>query len=226
MKWVISGLTSVILIVSNTISLQLQDRLVSISLRSVLGIVAAYVMATAWSSCRWLLPPRGGFSICETAHRMWLGMLSTALEEELKVPDFAEWLNSYYLLSFHCFPLFLYILTSLIKLILWLNIFPDQRQAEDTGDKDHRVPLHFSRTVPTRRLWWWCISDPVFSTFIFPVSRPASTAAAVEYSVPTHRPWSHICISISCAFSPISLLEMLSFFFFCPLTPPLILQMC
>ena len=45
-------------------------------------------------------------------------MLSTALEEELKVPDFAEWLNSYYLLSFHCFPLFLYILTSLIKLIL------------------------------------------------------------------------------------------------------------
>ena len=37
----VSGLTSVILIVLNTVSLQLQDRFVSISLRSVLGIVAA-----------------------------------------------------------------------------------------------------------------------------------------------------------------------------------------
>ena len=37
----VSGLTSVILIVLNTVSLQLQDRFVSISLRSVLGFVAA-----------------------------------------------------------------------------------------------------------------------------------------------------------------------------------------
>ena len=34
-----------------TVNLQLQGRFVPISLRAVLGIVAAHVMATAWSSC-------------------------------------------------------------------------------------------------------------------------------------------------------------------------------
>ena len=48
---VISGLTSIILIVLSTVSLQFQGWFVSISLRPILGIVAAYVMATVWSSC-------------------------------------------------------------------------------------------------------------------------------------------------------------------------------
>ena len=39
-------LTSVILIVISTVRLQFQGQLVTISLRSVLGTVAAYVMAT------------------------------------------------------------------------------------------------------------------------------------------------------------------------------------
>ena len=89
MKLVIGGLTSVILIVLSTVNLQFQGRFVPISLRSVLGIVAAYVMATVWSSCSSLLPSAGGFSIYETDHRTWLRILSVALKEELKVLDFA-----------------------------------------------------------------------------------------------------------------------------------------
>ena len=51
LKLVIGGLTSVILIVLSTVSLQFQDWFVPIALRPVLGIVAAYVMVTVWSSC-------------------------------------------------------------------------------------------------------------------------------------------------------------------------------
>ena len=43
---VISGLISVILVVSGTVNLQFQGKFVSISLRPVLGIVEAYVMGT------------------------------------------------------------------------------------------------------------------------------------------------------------------------------------
>ena len=50
-KLVIGGLTSTILIVLGTVNLQFPGRFVPISLRPILGIVAAYVMATAWSSC-------------------------------------------------------------------------------------------------------------------------------------------------------------------------------
>ena len=49
-KVVISGLTSVILVVLGTVNLQFQDPFVSISLRPVLGIAAGYVMDTVWSS--------------------------------------------------------------------------------------------------------------------------------------------------------------------------------
>ena len=46
---VIGGLTSVILIALSTVNFQFQGLFVSISLRPVLGIVAACVMATVWS---------------------------------------------------------------------------------------------------------------------------------------------------------------------------------
>ena len=49
-KLVLSGLTSVILIVLSTINLQFQGQLVAISLRPVLRIVAAYAVGTVWSS--------------------------------------------------------------------------------------------------------------------------------------------------------------------------------
>ena len=74
--------------VLSTVSLQFQGRFVPISLRPVLGIVAAYVMTVVWSSCSSLLPPGGGFCIYKTACRIWLRILSKTLEEELKVLDF------------------------------------------------------------------------------------------------------------------------------------------
>ena len=51
LKLVISDLTSVILNVLGTVNLQFQGRFVSIFLRPVLRIPAAYVMVTVWSSC-------------------------------------------------------------------------------------------------------------------------------------------------------------------------------
>ena len=48
---VLGGLTNIILIVLGKVNLHFQGWFVSISLRPVLGIVAAYVMATVWSSC-------------------------------------------------------------------------------------------------------------------------------------------------------------------------------
>ena len=62
LKSVIAGLTSVILIVLSTVNLQFQGRFIPISLRPVLGIVAANVTATVWPSCSSLLPP-GGVSV-------------------------------------------------------------------------------------------------------------------------------------------------------------------
>ena len=48
---VICGLINIILVVLGTVNLQFQGRFVPISLRPVLRIVAAYVMAIVWSSC-------------------------------------------------------------------------------------------------------------------------------------------------------------------------------
>ena len=51
LKLVISGLTSIILVVLGTVTLQFQGALVPISLRSALRIVAAHILGTVWSSC-------------------------------------------------------------------------------------------------------------------------------------------------------------------------------
>ena len=51
LKLVIGGLTRVILIVLSPVSLRFQGQLVPISLRPVLGIVAAYVLGTVWPFC-------------------------------------------------------------------------------------------------------------------------------------------------------------------------------
>ena len=50
LKLVISGLTSVIVLILGTVNLQFQHQFVSSSLRPVLRIVAAYVMTTVWTS--------------------------------------------------------------------------------------------------------------------------------------------------------------------------------
>ena len=90
-KLVTGGLISVILVVLGTVNLQFQGHFVPISLRPVLGIVAAYVMATVWFghhivnffSIWWV------FQYLQEAHRIWLRILSLALEKELKILDFA-----------------------------------------------------------------------------------------------------------------------------------------
>ena len=51
LKLVISDLISIILIALSTVSLQFQHWFISISLWPILRIVAAYIMATVWSSC-------------------------------------------------------------------------------------------------------------------------------------------------------------------------------
>lgn len=51
LKLVIGSLTRVILIILSTINLQLQGQFVSIFLPLILGIVAASIVATVWSSC-------------------------------------------------------------------------------------------------------------------------------------------------------------------------------
>ena len=50
-KLVISGLTSIILIVLGTVNLQFQRPFVHISVQAILKIVAAHVLGTVWSSC-------------------------------------------------------------------------------------------------------------------------------------------------------------------------------
>ena len=50
-RLVIGGLTSIILVVLGTVNLQFLGRFVSIPLRPILGIMAAYVMGRVWSSC-------------------------------------------------------------------------------------------------------------------------------------------------------------------------------
>ena len=50
-KLVISGLTSIILVVLGIVNPQFQGALVPISWRSALRIVVAHILGTVWSSC-------------------------------------------------------------------------------------------------------------------------------------------------------------------------------
>ena len=66
-----------------------------------------------------LLPLGRGFSIYKIVQRTWLRILPIALEEEVKVFDFIEWLNYYYFILLDYIPLFLRFLTSLLKATIW-----------------------------------------------------------------------------------------------------------
>ena len=50
-KLVISGLTSINLIVLGSVTLQFQGPFVPVSLWSIIRIVATHVLGTGWSSC-------------------------------------------------------------------------------------------------------------------------------------------------------------------------------
>ena len=58
--------------------------------------------------------------------RSWTWASRVALEEDLKILDFAYWLNYYYLVTLDCFPFLLHVLTSLIKLTCWQKFFPQK----------------------------------------------------------------------------------------------------
>ena len=85
----IGGLSSSILIVLETVSLQLQSWFAPISSRPVLGILAAYVhvyrLVIMWLTS----PPGRGFSMFGTAHRIWLRVLCITLKKKINVLDFA-----------------------------------------------------------------------------------------------------------------------------------------
>ena len=70
------------------------------------------------------------FGVYKTAHRIWLRILLTALEKAkgpwLCFTTTLSWLSLLWLFSFVST-----FLTSLIKLILWLKLSTDKRQAED-----------------------------------------------------------------------------------------------
>ena len=66
-----------------------------------------------------LLPLGRGFSIYKIVQRTWLRILPIALEEEVKVFDFIEWLNYYYFILLDYIPLFLHFLISLLKATIW-----------------------------------------------------------------------------------------------------------
>ena len=74
--------------VLGSVNLQLQGPFVTISLWSVLRIV----QLTSWlqSSHYGVLLLGGVFSTYKTAHRIWLRVLSIALEKKLKVLDYAS----------------------------------------------------------------------------------------------------------------------------------------
>ena len=77
---VLSGLTSVFLVVSGTVSLQSRAHLShfpAVSSRNW----GSSCPGSAWSSSTW------GFSVYKTAHRMWLRIWSVFLEKELNVLD-------------------------------------------------------------------------------------------------------------------------------------------
>ena len=80
-------LTSIILVVSGIVNLQFQGALVPVSLWSILGIVAAQDLGTA---CHHVVNfSTWRFGIYQTAHRIWLRILSIALEKELNILDYA-----------------------------------------------------------------------------------------------------------------------------------------
>ena len=62
-----------------------------------------------------------GFNLYKSAHRRRLRTGSMSHEEELKVLDYAQWWNHYYMVSFDCFPSFLHFLTS--PIIFCLKFF-------------------------------------------------------------------------------------------------------
>ena len=141
LKLVISGLTGIILIVLSTMNLQFQDWFVSISL-------------SFWNCGSFISWLQSGLHVVNFYH-----LVEDSVSVRLNMAQniiCSPWggtkgpwlcLHYYYLVFFDCLPLFLHFLTSLIKFTLWLKFFQRQRQTEDIGMQDHRIPLYFCSTA-------------------------------------------------------------------------------
>ena len=108
------GLISVILIVLATVNLQFQVRFVSISFRPVLRTVVADVIGTVWSS--WVNFSTWDFSTYKTIHKIWLRIMSIALEKEQRS---LTMLNGYIIIIWSPFIVFL---CFCMFSFLWLNL--------------------------------------------------------------------------------------------------------
>ena len=142
------GLTSIILIVLGTVSLQFWGPFVPTSLWSVLRIVAAHVLGTVWSTCSWLFHLAFLVSTSQLTGYGSEYYLSIVLEEELRSLTI---LKDYIIIvwsSLTVYFFFSHVLTSLIKLILWPK-FPQTKDRPRTGGwgNDNRVLLRFRKTV-------------------------------------------------------------------------------
>ena len=80
--------------------------------------------------------------------RSWTWATWVALQEDLKILDFAYWLNYYYLVSFDCFHFLLHVLTSLIKLTCWQKFFP-QKASRGHGRQGPWGPAPFQNLKST-----------------------------------------------------------------------------
>ena len=147
-----------------------------------------------WAAHSWLLLLDEGFTICKTAPRTWLRILSIVIDEELNVLDFVEWLNYYYSVWLHSFPFPLYVLTSLSQLILWLKRQMDRRGGVHPG-KTSQGPawlqflevfsgsLHCLRPWELRLLFTLTLSMPLNAAFMLqlPLGVANSVALALLY---------------------------------------------
>ena len=88
------------------------------------------------------------FGVYKTPPRIWLRILSIALEEKKTQGPWLCLMTTLLLLSLLWLFFFVSVFpTSLIKLILWVKFSTDKRQTEDiSGDegKDHKVLLYFT----------------------------------------------------------------------------------
>ena len=103
-----------------------------------------------------LTPAPWCFIIYKTGHRLWLRILSIALEKELKVLDFLQWLNCYYCVLFDCFPFH-----SAFFSLLWLNL------PFATQGRSRRLKFFYrheaGRGHDGRGLFW---EDPITSSLV------------------------------------------------------------
>ena len=130
-----------------------------------------------WSSCGWLLPAAGGFSIYKTADRLWLRILSVALESE----SCSVYLNL-------CNPMDYTVHGILQDRILEWVAFPFSRASSQPRDQTQvsRIAGRFFTSWATREIqeYWSGYPIPSPADLPDPGIKPGSSALQKD-SLPT-----------------------------------------